>query len=124
MPPSQIVLLYVADPATSAAFYEPLLGSRPVEQAPTFAMFVLPSGLGLGLWRRTGVEPAADAPPGGSEIGFRVDTPAEVDETHASWAGHGARIAQPPTEMDFGRTFLALDPDGHRLRVYAAAPEG
>ena len=23
-----------------------------------------------------------------------------------------------PTDMDFGRTFVALDPDNHRLRVY------
>jgi predicted enzyme related to lactoylglutathione lyase len=30
-------------------------------------------------------------------------------------------VAQPPTRMDFGFTFLALDPDGHRLRVFAPA---
>jgi len=24
--------------------------------------------------------------------------------------------------MDFGRTFLAADPDGHRLRVFCPAP--
>jgi hypothetical protein len=28
-------------------------------------------------------------------------------------------MAQTPTEMDFGTTFVALDPDGHRLRVFA-----
>lgn len=27
-------------------------------------------------------------------------------------------ILQTPTDMDFGRTFVALDPDKHRLRVY------
>jgi hypothetical protein len=26
-----------------------------------------------------------------------------------------------PTKMDFGTTFVALDPDGHRLRVFAPA---
>ena len=25
--------------------------------------------------------------------------------------------------MDFGRTFVALDPDGHRLRVFAPREE-
>ncbi|WP_374468302.1 hypothetical protein [Ferrovibrio sp.] len=30
-----------------------------------------------------------------------------------------AAILQPPTAMDFGYTFLAADPDGHRLRVFA-----
>ena len=32
-------------------------------------------------------------------------------------------IAFPPTDLDFGRSFVALDPDGHRLRVYAVAEE-
>ena len=36
----------------------------------------------------------------------------------------GVKILQPPTDMDFGRTFVALDPDGHRLRVFAAAEGG
>jgi hypothetical protein len=27
-------------------------------------------------------------------------------------------MAQAPTELDFGRTFVALDPDNHRLRVF------
>jgi hypothetical protein len=31
----------------------------------------------------------------------------------------GLPIAQAPTAMDFGPTFVALDPDGHRLRVFA-----
>lgn len=35
----------------------------------------------------------------------------------------GATIALPPTELDFGRSFVAVDPDGHRLRVYALTEE-
>ena len=38
-------------------------------------------------------------------------------------AGPGASIALPPTDPDFGRSFVALDPDGHRLRVYAIAED-
>jgi predicted enzyme related to lactoylglutathione lyase len=34
-------------------------------------------------------------------------------------ADGGVAIAQKPVEMDFGYTFTALDPDGHRLRVFA-----
>ncbi len=30
----------------------------------------------------------------------------------------GVEIIQPPMEADFGRTFTAVDPDGHRLRVF------
>ena len=77
----------------------------------------------LGLWSRHGVEPAPSAAGGGSEIGIAVDNPAAVDATCAAWKARGVSIAQEPTEMDFGRTFVGLDPDGHRLRVFAPAPE-
>jgi hypothetical protein len=33
----------------------------------------------------------------------------------------GLRIIQEPVKMDFGFTFTAADPDGHRLRVFAPA---
>jgi len=32
---------------------------------------------------------------------------------------HGLVIVQAPTEMDFGYTFVASDPDGYRLRVFS-----
>jgi predicted enzyme related to lactoylglutathione lyase len=81
-------------------------------------MFAMASGLMLGLWGRGGVAPVANAP-GGGEIAFAVENGAAVDARHAEWGGKGMTIAQPPTDMDFGRTFVALDPDGHRLRVFA-----
>jgi catechol 2,3-dioxygenase-like lactoylglutathione lyase family enzyme len=115
------VLLYVANPGASAAFYADLLGRKPVEASPAFAMFALPSGIKLGLWARDTVEPKAAAAAGGSELGFPVADGAAVDRTHADWRARGLKIAQPPTAMDFGRTFVALDPDGHRLRVFVPA---
>lgn len=113
------LLLYVTDPAASVAFYAPLLGLTPVEASPGFALFVLPSGLPLGLWKAGDVLPAPLAAGGGAELGFKVATPADVDTTHAEWVARGATILLPPTDLDFGRSFVATDPDGHRLRVYA-----
>ena len=75
----------------------------------------------LGLWRRDGVKPAA-TPAGGAEIAFPVDSQAEVDAAFAEWSGRGVKIVQPPTKMDFGYTFVGLDPDGQRLRVFAPSP--
>jgi predicted enzyme related to lactoylglutathione lyase len=112
------VLLYVNDPTASAAFYATLLGHPPVESSPTFVMFALRSGVMLGLWTRHEVTPAA-TPPGGAELAFTVEDAAAVTATHAEWAGRGLVIAQAPTRLDFGFTFVALDPDGHRLRVFA-----
>ena len=114
-------LLYVADPLRSAAFYEGVLGRKPLEASPGFAMFALAEGAMLGLWARNDVQPPASAGPGSSEVCLQVGDDAAVDELHGKWSRRGLPIAQPPTRMDFGRTFVALDPDGHRLRVFAPA---
>ena len=116
MPEPSLVILYVDDPTASAAFYASLLGREPAEASPSFAMFAPTSGIGLGLWSRHTVEPAATAAGGGTELAF---TAPDVDDVHADWAARGLTIAQVLVDMDFGRTFVALDPDGHRLRVFA-----
>ncbi len=113
------VILYVRDAAASAAFYADLLGRPPVEASPTFAMFALASGVMLGLWGADGVQPPA-TPAGGMELAFALDGDAAVHARHADWAARGLTILQPPVALDFGLTFTAADPDGHRLRVFAA----
>jgi catechol 2,3-dioxygenase-like lactoylglutathione lyase family enzyme len=113
------VILYVESPAASAAFYADLLGRKPVESSPSFAMFALESGLMLGLWSRRTVAPAATAPSGGGELAFTAADAAAVDALHRDWTKRGLAVIQPPTDLDFGHTFVALDPDGHRLRVFA-----
>jgi catechol 2,3-dioxygenase-like lactoylglutathione lyase family enzyme len=112
------ILLYVANPTASADFWARRLGRPPVEASPTFVMFALGSGVMLGLWGRDGVQPPATNA-GGTELAVAVGDDAAVDTLHATWAADGVTIAQPPTDLDFGRAFLALDPDGHRIRVFA-----
>ncbi len=114
------LILYVEDCAASQALYNTLLGQPPVDASPNFAMFALESGVMLGLWARHDVAPAP-TPAGGSEIGFTQPDGGAVDALHADWAARGIVIAQAPTSMDFGYTFTALDPDGHRLRVFTPA---
>ena len=114
-------LLYVDNPPVSTEFYRNLFGVEPVEASATFAMFVLSTGMKLGLWSRHTVEPKASTAGGGGEIAFRVDGDAVVDTTFADWKAKNIAILQPPAKMDFGYTFTASDPDGHRLRVYAFA---
>lgn len=113
------VLLYVDNPVASEAFYADLLKLRAVESSPTFALFVLPSGLKLGLWSRHTAEPKVLANGGGSELAFAVADRSVVNDLYADWSARGLAIAQRPTAMDFGYTFVALDRDGHRLRVMA-----
>ncbi|RWX76590.1 drug:proton antiporter [Neorhizobium lilium] len=113
------IILFVDHPLNSAKFYSALLELEPVESSPTFALFILPTGLRLGLWSKHTAEPAVAASSGAAEICFRHDTAAAVDGVYADWGGRGLRILQTPVQMDFGYTFVATDPDGHRLRVYA-----
>lgn len=121
MPDFSFVLLYVENPPVSAAFYADLLGRPVIETSPTFAMLPLSDAVMLGLWVRKNVEPAATVPAGGSEVAFTVADAAAVTATFADWEGRGLKILQHPVQMDFGHTFTAADPDGHRLRVFAPA---
>lgn len=121
MQPNHMMLFYVRDPLASAAFYAKVLGAPALESSPGFAMFKLNDGTMLGLWNRAGVAPAPEAAPGASEIGFHVANTADVDRLHDEWRADGTAIVQSPAHMDFGYTFTARDPDGHRLRVFAAA---
>jgi catechol 2,3-dioxygenase-like lactoylglutathione lyase family enzyme len=119
MPQPNFMLLYVDSPQASARFYGGLLGREPVEASPTFVLFALESGLMLGLWSRHLVKPNPAAGPGGAEIVFPADDAAAVGAVYQDWKARDVAIAQEPTQMDFGLTFVGLDPDGHRLRVFA-----
>ena len=118
------IILYVDDPRASARFYVDLLSLRTLEESPTFAMLALRPGMMLGLWSRHTVEPAPAGAGGGAEIAFALEPGSgsgSVDAVYADWTSRGLAIAQSPIDLDFGRTFVALDPDGHRLRVFAPA---
>lgn len=112
------IILYVDNCAASAAFYARLLDLQPVESSPNFALFKLNSGMMLGLWARAEVAPAVTAAAGGVEVVFDAPDRAAVEATHRQWQAMGLAFAQPPVAMEFGYTFVALDPEGHRLRVY------
>lgn len=119
MPNFSFVLLYVENPPASAGFYADLLGRPVVESSPTFAMLPLRDGVMLGLWSRQTVEPAATSQAGAGEVAFTVADAAAVEATFTDWKQRGLTIIQQPLHLDFGRTFVAVDPDGHRLRVFA-----
>jgi catechol 2,3-dioxygenase-like lactoylglutathione lyase family enzyme len=123
MPNLSFVLLYVENPPASAAFYADLLGRPAIDVRPGFAMLPLSDSVTLGLWSRETVQPAASAPAGASEISFGFADAAAVKATCADWKQRGVKIIQEPVRTDFGHTFVATDPDGHRLRAVAPLAE-
>ena len=116
------VLLYVGDPQASAAFYARLLDRQPLDSSPNFVMFELAPDLRLGLWARADVSPAPHEPSDTGELAMAVGSNEEVEALCADGKRKGVTILQEPVVKDFGLTFLAADPDGHRLRVFCPAP--
>lgn len=116
-----MVIIYVDSPAASAIFYANLLNQTPIESSPTFSLFNLESGFMLGLCSKHTVEPATVVSGGGGEIGFNAANEEELYMIHADWRKRGLVIIQVPTAMPWGLTFVAIDPDGHRLRVFLPA---
>lgn len=115
-----IVLLFVANPQKSSLFYQNLFEIKPIEESPTFVMFALANGVMLGLWSKYTAEPCVKDSAGALEICFPTD---DVDALYADWGKKHVTVAQKPTDMDFGRTFVVLDPDGHRIRIYRLKEE-
>lgn len=109
------VLLFVANPQKSSLFYQELFEMKPIEESPSFVMFALKNGVKLGLWSKYTAEPRVESPAGALEICFSTT---DVDALYENWGKKLITIAQKPTDLDFGRTFVVLDPDGHRIRAY------
>lgn len=112
------LLLAVASPRRSAALYTRILGAEPAANSETFVLYALPSGLKIGLWLKDEMLPPTGAADG-IDISFSEPSREAVAATYDAWTALGLAILQEPTDMDFGFTFTAADPDGHRLRVFA-----
>ena len=114
------VILYISDVKASTGFYRKILGSGPVETYPGFSVFSLSDGMTLGLQAADQIEPAAEPYIGGGELSLsNVESADVVDRLYARWKALGISMVLEPTTLEFGYTFVAADPDGHRLRVCA-----
>jgi len=113
------IVLYVEDISRSKKFYAELLDCTPRELSPTFVSFELPAGFKLELKARAANQPPSAVTGGGCEICIKVPDAASLDAVFAAWRSKGTDMAQQPTRVPYGLTFVALDPDAHRIRVFA-----
>lgn len=112
-----LIVLYVENPAHSSHFYENVFCKAPSASFPNYVAFELLNGLNLGLWSTKAANFVSGGTGHRAEIAFMVADDAAVDQVYRQWVTAGVRIEQKPHMAVFGRTFVALDPDGHRLRV-------
>ncbi|MEQ8481536.1 MAG: VOC family protein [Hoeflea sp.] len=117
------VLLHVADPLASADFYSGLLDRPVLESSPGFAMLPLNDTIMLGLWLADAAAPDGTGKPGASEVSFDVTDKAKLNDLHDDWRAKGISVLVDPMELPFGRTFVAADPDGHRIRIVATGKD-
>jgi predicted enzyme related to lactoylglutathione lyase len=110
------VVLYVNTLEISNPFYQDLLGIKLEVASPTFSSFKLSNGMGLGLTAKHAVE-APVYENGSGELAFTCDTNEAVDALFVAWQKKEISMVHPPILLPYGYTFLALDPDGNRLRV-------
>lgn len=113
------LIIYAESVDVSTDFYRDVLNSNPIERFDGFSVFILSEGITLGIQSKSGITPKPEDSFGGFEISASNADRETVDYLYAEWVKKGVRIEMAPTELDFGYTFVALDPDGHRLRVCA-----
>lgn len=115
------VILYVSDAPASAQFYADLLGRSFESGSPTFKTISLPGDRILAVVQRDTVAPVAEGGPGSVELVLALSNDDDVTRLHEDWREKGVDILMAPTRAPFGLTFVAADPDGHRIRAYHPA---
>ncbi|MBG2877511.1 phenazine biosynthesis protein [Proteus alimentorum] len=113
------IILYVNDIVKSTEFYANILESSPVEQYSEFSVFILSDYFILGLQTKSGIDPKPQPQFGGFELCMSDITNQDVDSIYLNWCELGVKIIMKPTMLEFGYTFVAVDLDGHRLRICA-----
>jgi catechol 2,3-dioxygenase-like lactoylglutathione lyase family enzyme len=112
-----LLLFYVEDPLKSALFYENIFLIKPVASFPTYVAFSFENGLTFSLWSLHAKNFVSGGTGHRSELSFLVENEDIVRAIRKRWDELGITIEQDLHEAAFGLTFVALDPDGHRIRV-------
>lgn len=111
-------VLYVKDIETSKKFYTGTFECEGQVLSPTFVSFSLGEGVTIELKQLAQVLPSANIMGGGTELSLVVEDANTLNALYDQWKTKGVIFLQTPTELVFGLTFVAIDPDGHRIRVF------
>ena len=112
-----LLLFYVENPESSALFYEKIFSVKPVASFPTYVAFSFENGLTFSLWSTQAKNFVSGGTGHRCELSFMVKDEDTVRTLRKQCEDLGVIIEQDLHEAVFGLTFVALDPDGHRIRV-------
>ncbi|TKF33853.1 glyoxalase [Vibrio kanaloae] len=111
-------VLYVADIHRSMDFYAKAFDCEPKLLSPTFAALDFADNVKITLKQADFLTPASTVKGGGTEISMPLADKETLGNLYQTWAEKGIQFEQVPEESVYGINFLAVDPDGHRIRVF------
>lgn len=114
--PNQFIF-YVEKPLESALFYEKIFLKKPDLITPNYVSFSFENGIYFSLWGTQAKNFVSGGTGHRSELAYLVNDKTSVCKLRDQWKTLGITIEQDLFEAVFGLTFVALDPDGHRIRV-------
>ena len=112
-----LLIFYVEDPLVSAAFYEKIFRIKPEASYPTYVAFSFEKRFTFSLWSKHAKNFVSGGEGHRSELSFMVENEEEVRKLRKIWGQLNVEIEQELHVAVFGLTFVALDPDNHRIRV-------
>ena len=113
------IVLYVEDVQRSMAFYAKAFNCEPKLLSPTFAALDFASNVKITLKQADVLTPASAVKGGGSELSIPLTSREAFDALFENWQQQGIEFAQEPEGSVYGINFVAVDPDGHRIRVFS-----
>ncbi len=111
-------ILYVTDIHSSMDFYSKAFDCEPTLLSPTFAAITFASNVKITLKQSDALTPVSKVTGGGTELSMPVTDKHTLENLYKEWSEKGIQFEQAPEESVFGINFVAVDPDGHRIRIF------
>ena len=112
------LVLYVSDIKLSEAFYRQLFQCEAAQLSPTFVSMKCANNISIALKQNTALTPPSRITGGGTEISIVQPSQEAFFALYDTWKLLDIKFAQVPQAEVYGASFVVLDPDRHRIRVF------
>ena len=112
-------VLYVTDIHSSMDFYSKAFDCKPTLLSPTFAAITFGSNVKITLKQSDALTLTSKVTGGGTELSIAMTDKQALENLYKEWRAKGIQFEQTPEESVFGINFVAIDPDSHRIRIFA-----